>query len=55
MCQKPMIKFVHQIERERRATLKTKNQSQNFLKKLVKTLGIGTFSKVLVKSGGKND
>ena len=45
MCQKPMKFTLHQIERERKAALKRKNQPQNFLKKLFNTIGIGIKSK----------
>jgi hypothetical protein len=55
MCQKPMKFTLHQMEMERKAALKTKTQSQNFLKKLFKTLGVGTISKVLVKGRVKNE
>jgi hypothetical protein len=41
------MKFtLYQMERERKAALKTKNHPKNFLKKLFKTLGVGTVSKV---------
>lgn len=55
MCQKPMKFTLHQMEMERKATLKRENQSQNFLSKLFKTLSVSNKSKVLVKGGVKND
>ncbi|MEH7075739.1 hypothetical protein [Neobacillus drentensis] len=43
MCQKSMMIFTHhQMERERKAALKAKN---NFFSRLLKTLFLGTKSK----------
>ncbi|NHC40141.1 hypothetical protein G6549_09170 [Bacillus sp. MM2020_1] len=47
MCQKPMKFTLHQMERERKATLKAKNQPQKFLKKVFNTIGIGMKSKAI--------
>ncbi|MDR4949299.1 hypothetical protein [Neobacillus cucumis] len=55
MCQKPMKFTLHQMEMERKAALKRKNQSQNFFSKLFKIFSGSNKSKVLVKGGAEND
>ncbi|MEH7095014.1 hypothetical protein [Neobacillus vireti] len=53
MCQKPMKFTLHQMEQERKAALKAKNEPEKILSKLFRTIGVRIKSNVLVNGKGK--